>query len=278
MAEPAVSEKAPNSPDSKQERERSTIDFPYVSLDDAVVVAKAVHKLGGNQCRLDSLAADLGHETINSGGFRQKLSAAHTFGFTTLSQGVVSLTALGSRVVDSDQERSARVDGFLKVPLYSAIYEEFKSGALPPAEGLEAKMVSLGVSNKMKGRARQVFQRSAKEAGFFAYGTTKLIYPALGAASPKPKEPTEPPAEPKTGFANGGDGGGNGKKRHPFIEGLLETLPPAAVGLEKSEWSVQSRQEWLQTAAGIFNLIYKSPAEDRGSVKVTLDLPKDSAN
>jgi hypothetical protein len=281
MAETAVSEKTPKSPDSKQERERSTIDFPYVSLDDAISVAKTVYKLGGNQCRLDSLAADLGHETVISGGFRQKLSAAHTFGFTTLSQGLVSLTNLGSRVVDSEQERAARVEAFLKVPLYSAIYEEFKNGALPPAEGLEAKMVSLGVSNKMKGRARQVFQRSAKEAGFFAYGTTKLIYPALGVALPKPKELGEQIAESKGGTGNGGDGGsGNGKKRHPFIEGLLETLPPAALGVPKGEWSLKDRQDWLQTAAGIFNLIYRSGEDDQdgSAVSVSITTAKTSAN
>lgn len=267
MAESVVIDKPLEPSDPKQERERSTIDFPYVSLDDAVTVAKSVHKLGGNQCRLDSLAADLGHETINSGGFRQKLSAAHTFGFTALSQGVVSLTSLGIRVVDTEQERAARAEAFLKVPLYGAIYEEFKNGALPPAEGLEAKMLSLGVSNKMKGRARQVFQRSAKEAGFFAYGTTKLIYPALGTAvTPKPKESADHTPETKNGSSNGGDGGGSGKKRHPLIEGLLTELPDP-----QTEWTTEDRKKWLEMASTIFNVIYRDSDDSRGVVRVTVE-------
>ena len=267
MAEAAVSEPkvVDVKPADKQEREISTIDFPYGSLEDGITVAKAVHKLGGNQCRLDSLAAELGHDTVKSGGFRQKLSTAHTFGFTSLSQGIVTLSALGVRIIDPEQQKTARVEAFLKVPLYNSLYEQFKNGPLPPAQGLESTMASLGVSAKQTGKARQAFQKSAKEAGFFAYGATKLVYPALGGAAvpPKVKEPEALTPDPKGKSGNGGDGG-DGKKRHPFIEGLLETLPPAALGAQKTEWSLKDRQDWLQTAAGIFNLIYKASAEDKG--------------
>ncbi len=280
MAEAAVSGKKPaesNPPDSPG-RERSTIEFPYTSLDDGIAVAKAVHKLGGNQCRLDSLAAELGHDSVKSGGFRQRLASAHTFGFTSLSQGIVSLSTLGGRIVDPEQEKVARVEAFLKVPLYNAIYEQFKNGTLPPDRGLEAAIVSLGVVPKQKEKARQAFQKSAKEAGFFAYGASKLVYPALGGAAipPKVKEKEEHPPEPKGQSGNGG--GGDGKNRHPFIEGLLETLPDAALGKEKIEWSLQGRQEWLQTAAGIFNLIYAASAEDKGgAVSVSVARPSNSS-
>jgi hypothetical protein len=281
MAEAALNGKMPieGNRSDKPERERSSIDFPYTSLEDGIAVATAVHKLGGNQCRLDSLAAELGHDTVNSGGFRQKLSTAHTFGFTSLSQGVVTLSELGARIVDPEQQKVARVEAFLKVPLYNAIYEQFKNGTLPPSQGLETAMVSLGVAAKQTAKARQAFQKSAKEAGFFAYGTTKLVYPALGgaAAPPKVKEVEEPTPEPKGKSGNGGDGG-DGKKRHPFIEGLLETLPTAALGKEKTEWSLQGRQEWLQTAAGIFNLIFVAGAEDKGgAVSVSVARPSNSS-
>lgn len=59
-----------------------------------------------------------------------------------------------------------------------------------------------------------------------------------------------------------------------LIEGLLETLPVAVLGANKTEWSLQGRQEWLQTAAGIFNLIYVACAEDKGgSVSVSVARP-----
>jgi len=51
--------------------------------------------------------------------------------------------------------------------------------------------------------------------------------------------------------------GGNGNDippppRHPFIEGLLKTLPEP-----ESDWPAAACVKWLQTAANIFDLIYK---------------------
>ena len=43
---------------------------------------------------------------------------------------------------------------------------------MPPAAALEREMVELGVSPKQKDKARQVFERSAEQAGFFATGGT----------------------------------------------------------------------------------------------------------
>lgn len=282
MTEPAVQMDAhigtEKSKEEKRERALSTIDFPYGSLEDAITVVKAVHKLGGNECRLDSLAAELGHDTVKSGGFRQKLSTAHTFGLTDLSQGIVTLTALGAKIVVPEQEKAARVEAFLKVPLYNSLYEEFKNSQLPPNPGLEAKMVTLGVAAKQSDKARQAFQRSAKEAGFSAYGANKLVYPALGNSTvSKAKDKDEQQIVDPAKGGNGGNGG-DGKKRHPFIEGLLETLPPAALGAEKTEWGLKDRQDWLQTAAGIFNLIYKASAEDKGgAVTVSATWPSNTS-
>ncbi len=273
MAEAAVNTQQAAESDgsaSKQKREQSTIDFPYAGLDDGIAVAKAVHKLGGNQCRLDSLAAELGHETVNSGGFRQKLSTAHTFGFTALSQGVVSLKPLGVRVLDADQEKAARVEAFLAVPLYNAIYEQFKNGTLPPPQGLEAAMVSLGVTSKQAQRARWAFQKSAKEAGFFAYGPSKLVYPALGGQVPtaKPKD-AEPTAEQKPKNGNGGDGGDH----HPLINGLIKALPDAG-----ANWPLEARRKWLQAAAMNFDYVYTDDGASARTIKVTVEVDRDSAN
>jgi hypothetical protein len=53
-----------------------------------------------------------------------------------------------------------------------------------------------------------------------------------------------------------GNGNGNGPPpRHPFIEGLLKTLPEP-----ESDWPAAARVKWLQTAANIFDLIYKGDA------------------
>jgi hypothetical protein len=44
---------------------------------------------------------------------------------------------------------------------------------------------------------------------------------------------------------------------HPFIQGLLDRIPPITDATEKPEWPVAERAKWLQTAANIFDLIYK---------------------
>lgn len=257
----------------KQERVRSAIDFPYNSLDDAVAVVKAVYRLGGNQCRLDSLAAELGHDTVNSGGFRQKLSSATKFGLSSQAQGEVTLTPLGARIVDPDQERAARVEAFLFVPLYRAIYEDFKAGALPPVSGLEARFVALGVPEKQKDKARQVFQRSAKEAGFFAYGTTKLVYPALGNLGPqKAKDVADTPPDQNTQNGSSGNGGGGGPELPPYVQLLVSKLPKP-----ETMWQKSGRKKWLEAALKIFDLVFEEdPGDDELELKITLG-PADSA-
>jgi hypothetical protein len=47
----------------------------------------------------------------------------------------------------------------------------------------------------------------------------------------------------------------------PFIRGLLKTLREPV-----TEWAVAARVKWLQTAANIFDLIYKG---DGGGIVVT---------
>ena len=272
----------PKAQKPKQERERSTIEFPYLSLDVGIEIAKAVHATGGSHAGWDLIAAHMG-ESATGGSFRNKVTTARQFGLATSANGVVTLTPIGARLADPDQEKVAKAEAFLHVPLYKRLYDDYKGLVLPPTNaGLETVIENLGVSAKQKDKARQAFQRSAALAGFFAYGTSKLVYPALGnaAGTPKPNPPEEHTADAGANGKNGtgtgsGDGGdGTGKKRHPFIEGLLETLPAAALNAPKTEWDLQGRQEWLQTAAGIFNLIYKAGDDDKGaSVSVSVARP-----
>lgn len=48
---------------------------------------------------------------------------------------------------------------------------------------------------------------------------------------------------------------------HPFVQGLLKTLPEP-----ETEWPTAARVKWLQTAANIFDLIYKG---DDGGISVS---------
>lgn len=254
----------------KAERERSRIEFPYYSLDESIKIAKGVFDLGSS-CQIDQLAGHLG-QSATGGGFRVKLMAARTFGLITYTQGNVSLTELGSQIVDPDHEKEARAQSFLKVPLYSAIYEQNKGKILPGNIGLEGAMVNLGVAAKQKDKARQAFQRSAKEAGFFSYGATKLVYPVFGQErTVKPVDPLTPPPPPppgkdsKNGSGSGSGNGGNGDGLDPLIQGLLNKLPDPS-----KPWTLEGRKKWLQLALGILDVMYTG-AEEGKTLTLTVE-------
>lgn len=258
----SVDSKPVQAAETTDERERSTISFPYNDLDDVVNVAKAVHAVGGSSCQWDQLAAHLG-QTSTSGTFRLRMLAAKTFGLLTYDKGIVTLTSLGTRICDTQQEQAARADAFLAVSLYGRVYEQFKGASLPPSAGLESAIVSMGVAPKQKERARQVLQRSAKQAGFFNYGADRLVMPSIkasAAAVPAPELDAEPDAKKNKKEEHDDEG------RHPLIEGLLKELPEP-----QTEWTTEDRKKWLEMASTIFNVIYKDSDDSRGSLKVVVE-------
>jgi len=243
-------------------RGRSTIGFPYLDLNDAVEIAKGVHTVGGSACQWDQLAAHFS-QAANGGGFRMRLLTAKMFGLLDYNRGTVTLSSLGSRIADPEQEKAARAEAFLTIPLYKKIYEQFKGATLPPTSGLETAIVTLGVAPKQKDKARQVFQRSATQAGFFEVGgTSRLVMPSIKASTPaptltteeEPEEHEEKEKKPKE------------KPRHPLVEGLLKELPEP-----QSEWTTEDRKKWLEMASTIFNVIYKDSDDSRGSLRVVVE-------
>lgn len=235
-------------------REKSTIDFPYLDQENALEITIGVHAVGGSSCEWDQLAAHL-KQAGNGGSFRARMISAKQHGLITYDRGKVALTSLGLRAVDPQQERAAKVESFLQVPLYRAVYDKFKGTTLPPAVALEREMQNLGVPAKQTDKARQAFQRSAKSAGFFEFGADRLVLPP----NSQPSVDAPPPPPP----ANMGNGNGGGENTyHPFIQGLLAKLPEP-----ESEWSIEARAKWLTTAANIFDLMYTAPAESTNTTK-----------
>lgn len=234
-----------------EKRGRSTIEFPYLDLDDAMEMATGVHAVGGAECEWEQLAAHL-KQAAKGGGFRLRAISAKLFGLLDYQRGHVTLTPLGMRITDPQQQRQARIDSFLTVPLYKAIYEKFRGVSLPPTAGLERAIEQLGVAPKQKDKARQVFMRSAKTAGFLEFGPDRLVLPA-GAGAPAQEKEQKQDA-PKLGGSGGGGGGSGISNLHPFIQGLLIKLPAP-----ESDWPIEEQEKWLRTASNIFGMIYKSP-------------------
>ena len=229
--------------------ERSTIEFPYGDLSAAIEVAAAIHKNAGMSCDTDQLAAYM-KQAATSGAFRLKVGTSRIFGLVETTRGSVALTDLGRKVVDPAQERKAKADAFLAVPLYRAIFDKYKGHLLPPTAALKREIGKLGVSSKQTDRARQALDRSADQAGFFEHGKDKLVMPA-GLTQPESQKLA--PETKKIEDRDIGRSGNGGGDLPPFIQGLLSKLPN-----EGEVWPIAERVNWLRTASNIFGLMYKA--------------------
>jgi hypothetical protein len=232
---------------AKPGRIQSEIEFPYSDLETAVDLARALHKNAGSTCEDAELAAWL-DQSVNGGTYRARRSAARMFGLIEIAQGRLSLTALGHRVVDTTEGRAARADAFLLPELYSRMYEQYRGQVLPPPPAIERHMEQLGVSPKQKGRARQVFQKSAQYAGYVDPGSGRFIRPGTGPES----DQSQQIQRRTSGGGTGGDGGGDQVDIDPIIQGLLARLPKSG-----DVWPEAERKLWLNLLEGSFKLIYK---------------------
>ena len=254
-----VSDPVGNSGEQTQKRERTQIDFPYADMGTAEELTATLFEKGGGAAEPPQLAGWL-DMSANGGTFRSRISAARMFGFVATSRGSVDITDLGRRVADESQAPAARVEAFLNVPLFTAMFEKNNGYALPPAAAIERQMTELGVPQKQKERARQVFQKSADRAQFIDQSSGRLIKPAISAP---PIGDDNPPPPPPPGGGNGG-GGGEEFDLHPFIQGLLKTLPETG-----AKWNHKDRVKWLTLAANAFDMIY----EGDGSIIVKNESP-----
>ena len=245
-------------------RQRSSIAFPYMDLNEAIALAKAIHNNVGTGTCSDKQLGPWVKLSPTSSGFRSRLTASRLFGLIDTDRWeALRLAELGRLVVDSKREREGRAKAFLNVPLYAALHDKYRGSALPPTAALEKELVGLGVASTLTDTARRVLERSAEQAGFYEAGRDRLVLPGY-----TPSEAAhEVVAEKQGGGGNGGrhggsSGGGNDIGEHdPLIIGLFRKLPPP-----ESEWSTAARLKRLQTAANIFDLLYTG---DGGGIAVT---------
>ncbi|NHK27440.1 hypothetical protein FF098_005945 [Parvularcula flava] len=233
--------------DGSEKRARSTISFPYNDLDSATEVARAIFSTGGQSCENEQLAGVL-DVSARGGAYRARLSPPRIFGLIEVERGGVRLTQLGMNILDPQKDQKARVDSFLSVPLYRQVYESYKGRMLPKGTALEEEFVRLGVSPKQKDKARQVFERSARQAGFYWAGADRLTLPII---KDGPKDTDDHGSTKDEKADDRKDDFSSEFELHPFIEGLLKTLPKTG-----EQWDHAARVKWLKLAANAFDLIY----------------------
>ena len=242
----------------KEKRERSRIEFPYTDLDSAIAFCEAIIRQGGGTASEEQVAAWL-NQTVSGGTFRTRLSATRMFGLVEGANSGLRVTTLGRRITDPPEKPQALIEAFLRIPLYKHVYGNLKGYALPPAAAIERQMVAAGVVETQKDRARQAFVKSAAIAGFIDAHSGRFVQPGVVQQPPprdEPQEETPVDTKVKDGSGNGGGGGSSSGNLHPFITGLLQTLPEPG-----GPWNGADRVKWLQTAASIFGLIYKGGGE-----------------
>lgn len=245
----------------------SSIGFPYQDLEAGISVARAILNAGGVPLSRDQLAGVMSL-SVNSGNFVLKVATARMFGLITSDSGKYALSPLGFEIVDKEEQRQrkARSEAFLNVPLYKRVYEEFRGKQLPPRPtALEQTFTRLGVSPKQKATARQVFDKSATQAGFFPNGPDRLIEPIIGAMSSRQPDVTfRDDSGQITEIEAKSYRAGPTNELHPFVQGLIDALPEPG-----TNWAVEGRAKWLQAAANNFDLMYKGDGSIQVSAKGT---------
>lgn len=250
--------------EKQSKRGRSSITFPYIDFSKAAAVATAIHEhVGTGACTSEQLAAWMG-QSPKSSSFRYQVNVARMFGLVAEGE-APKLADLGRMLVDSKREREARAKAFLKVPLFNALFEKFKSGVLPPAAALQLEMGALGVAEKQRMLARQVFERSAEQTGYFEHGRERLVMPGF---APIADGTTKPDENVGGGGGNGGDGGGNAKLNlDPLLMALLQKIPTKNEG-----WNAAKRVRWFRTFAMNVSQIYD---DDDAPVELKIEVAKD---
>lgn len=246
-------------------RQRSKIAFPYSDYNAAISVARTIHSyVGHGDCATSQLAPWM-NQSAKSSGFRLQISASRLFGLIE-SKNAESyhLTVLGIKAVDSAQEKAARAEAFLRVPLFNALFEKYKGVTTPPAAALEREIVALGVSEKQKAKARQVFESSSEQTGFREKGSSRLVKPA-SMVIPNLSDEVNAGGGGDGNGGNGGDGGGQGGlDLDPLLVALLQKIPKRGV-----DWPKEKRVRWFKTFAMNVSQVYD---DDDNPVELKIEI------
>jgi len=240
-----------------QKREKGQVAYPWYDLETAIATARAIVEGGGLPMTREQLAGAL-RIAPAGGNFILKTSAARMFGLIELVQSKFQLTQLGYLVLGKDEAKAkaARSEAFLSVPLYRRVYDEFRGKPLPPRPvGLETAFVQFGVPTKSRKIARQVFERSARQGGFFNVDPDRLIEPIIGPAGSAEQQPMETTPEPSSRPSTGGNSQATPAvsfELDELIRGMLRRLPKS-----DETWTAERKAKWLRTLSQNLDYVYE---------------------
>lgn len=233
---------------------RSSVAFPYYSLEKSIDVPKVIHERAGGRCGRGQLAGLLSYSGVKNGGFLTRMSAAKLFGLIEENGDTITLTDRAKKIISpvrpTDAEQ-AKLDAFMAVELYRKVFEDFDGHTLPSADGLSNLFLTQYkiVPNQVAPALRNLME-SADNAGLFkvAGNRSKLIRPIIRndgappsapAPAPSPENSTETGQDnlaanrggPKNGSNGNGHPGPDLSGVHPALVGLIQNLPPIGASL-----------------------------------------------
>lgn len=244
----------------------SGVAYPYFDHDSSIRVADVIQNVGGGNCASDFLAAKLGYTSIRSGTYLTRLAAARMFGYVSTSGGNFFVTERGRAIISPvmpEDSVSAKIDGFLDVPLFAKIFEDFKGKQLPHEVGLKNLFLNTYkiVPDRVDSAAR-VFFNSAEQCGFFESGRDRLIKPAVSQGKSTLPTTPEAPASSEVPLSvdkprGGGSGDGGSGGVDTAIIGLLRKLPA-----QGESWTTAEQTRFLTAFTHTIQFLYPTNNED----------------
>lgn len=263
MAEDKKQEQAPkNTPQQKTSRSKTA--YPYYNMETSLEVARVIHERGGGTCTPDQLAPWLKYSSTRNGTFVARVSAAKMFGFIISEKGEMSVSDRAKNIfaeIMPEDSKKAKVDAFLDIELFRAVYDQFIGSTLPADSGLENLLKhTYKIVPDRVGPALRVLKESAEFAGFFESGSNRLVKPPVVSNSSNGAENSEGERSPDSG---------RGKQEqdqnrssipnayspsigiHSAISGLLRELPP-----QGTPWSKGKKEKFLAAFTAMIDVIY----------------------
>lgn len=251
---------------SQQKGGKSKTSYPYYDLEQSIQVAKAIRDNAGGICTGDQLAVYLKYASTRSGTYFSRVNSAKLFGLIQQQGENLSPTERATSILSPvmpDDETRGRIDAFLSVPLFSAVFEQFKGQSLPPEVGIKNMLKTrFGIVEDRVTPAFRVLMDSAEQAGLFKTtgDRTKMVKPAVN-GSRSPESPSSPEGggsidRPEKQRGGGGEGPPGGI--HSAIVGLLRELPQPGTSFPKAK-----KQRFLDALKAALDWVYPEEEESQ---------------
>ncbi len=242
----------------------ANMSAPRYDLDSSLEVAQAIFDHGGTVSG-QTLAGLLKYGGTNNGAYLSRVGAAKAFGLIEGSSQALHVTDLAQNILQpiyAEASDAYKLEAFLLVPLFNAVFSELEGKPLPEAAGLQNLLKNqYGVGDKQAPMAAARLRESAEQAGLFKVVPNRMIRPA---SAPLPRstgvnlQDQDTTDEPRQAERSAGPAP-TPEKYPKLLEGVLEQLPPASAG-----WDEDGLSDWLDLAEMALRVIYRLPKQRPG--------------